>query len=718
MPFTSGSPGSGLLEVGIALVLKDRFSNQAREASSQIKKLHLDAKNAVNANISAMQGIAKTGLAVSAGLGMGMMNAIEYGNEFIDTMISVKAITQTTDREISKLGDTAKDLGIKTMFNAQEIASGMKYLAMAGTKATDIHNIIHGAAMAANATGMELGGKGGSADMITNVMRMFRIEASGAASVVGDQLTKATLSSNMSMYDLAEAIKYAGADMVNLKQNLPSVTAMIGTLANAGIQGSMAGTAIANMARYLNKSITDPNYKGGKALARLGLSKNDFIDAKGDLIDFSIILGKIEGKMRDMGMTSTEIGGELLNIFGVRGNRAASIILRDAEGYRQLLNKIQNESKDFASEVVQQRMSSLAGRFDQLRESIANLKISFTTSVEPFIKPFVIGFTQIFTLVRRIVDIPVFGTIITGGLTAATVLTGVGSAVMLLRTKWLQFKNDSQVTTSSWMSILRGGWKGATLDAQKYLAIQTAIINQQKAGITGNMGVTMLAQGGWVGGLKMTKGKKGNVFFERTAEGGVRRIKESVAIDKASKLPPDVLTGTLLGSHIASTVAGKKVTPSGATVAKNAVGNAVKGRTLGVISKSLGGLLGLFGGPWGLAVTAGFMLLPPLISKISDSVKTHRENKQATENLNKTINQDMISRLEEAKKGKETSPEMLTIEMKNLARVIGEWGKYFSNPNLNAADINITLDEGLTAKFVDGRIKVNEKSNNFENNTR
>ena len=78
----------------------------------------------------------------------------------------------------------------------------------------------------------------------------------------------------------------------------------------------------------------------------------------------------------------------------------------------------------------------------------------------------------------------------------------------------------------------------------------------------------------------------------------------------------------------------------------------------------------------------------------------------------------MISRLEEAKKGKETSPEMLTIEMKNLARVIGEWGKYFSNPNLNAADINITLDEGLTAKFVDGRIKVNEKSNNFENNTR
>ena len=40
MAFTSGSPSAGQLEIGIALVLQDRFSNQAREASSVIRGLH------------------------------------------------------------------------------------------------------------------------------------------------------------------------------------------------------------------------------------------------------------------------------------------------------------------------------------------------------------------------------------------------------------------------------------------------------------------------------------------------------------------------------------------------------------------------------------------------------------------------------------------------------------------------------------------------------
>src|SRR5699024_2143618 len=116
------------------------------------------------------------------------------------------------------------------------------------------------------------------------------------------------------------------ADMVTLKQELPQVAAMIGTLGNAGIQGSMAGTALSNMVRYLNKSISQPSFKGGKALARLGLSKQDFVDAKGDLLDFSIILEKLQKATANL--TSTEQNAVFLDIFGVRGNRAAVALMR------------------------------------------------------------------------------------------------------------------------------------------------------------------------------------------------------------------------------------------------------------------------------------------------------------------------------------------------------------------------------------------------------
>ena len=707
MALTSGSPGSGLLEVGIALVLKDRFSNQAREASTQIKKLHMDAKNAVNANLTAIQDMSRVGMAIAVGAGAVMGNAIGVGAEFIDTMVSVRAITNATTEELSKMGDTAKDLGFKTMFNAQDIASGMKYLAMAGTEAKDIEQVIEGAAMAANAVGMELGGKGGAADMITNVMRMFRIEAAGAASVIGDQLVKATLSSNMSMYDLAESVKYAGADMVNLKQNLPAVSAMIGTMANAGIQGSMAGTAIANMARYLNKSMSDAKYKGGKMLASLGLSKEDFTDAEGNIIDFGIVLDKIQKQMQSVGMDSTEQAGALLDIFGVRGARAASVITRDLEGYRSLLQKINNESEGFASQVVDERMASIAGKLNQLKESLTNLKIAFTESVEPVIKPFITGFTLIFRLLRNIVELPVVGPMVTGALAIGTALLGIGSTIAFLRAKWLLFRNDSQVTTSTWMSILNGGWKSATISAQQYLNMQTAIITQQKAGIGGNVAGGMIAAGMNVGGMSMKRSKRGTpIFYGKNAVGKTVRIKPGEAVRRSSLLTPKQMTTSAMSG------AGMRMATTGAKV--------VAGRgILAGIGKGLTGLMGLFGGPWGLALTAGFLLLPPLIGKIKDGVDANKKNTDSTDGLKKSIDESIALQVGDKEEKLTTSQERLTEEMKALSTIIAAWGELFATGRVQTTDSTITINiDGDIKKMIRQEIKNNEVDNNFDTNTK
>ena len=338
MAFTSGSPGSSL-EIGIALVLQDRFSNQAREASNTIRKLHNDAKMAVDANLNAGIGVANTMTSIADNAFSVLSASVVAGAEFIDTMTTVGAITQATESQMRELSDIAQTLGLESMFNSQEIASGMKYLAMAGNDFNEVTQMIRGAVMVAGASGMEIGGKGGAADIITNVMRTFRQEGERASVVVGDQMTKAALSANISMTDLAESIKYAGADMVTLNQTLPQTMAMIGTLGNAGIQASMAGTAISNMARYLNKSIADPNFKGGKALASIGLSPEDFLDTTGSIIDLGDALEKIKIATQDMNASQRNL---IMNqIFGVRGMRAAVAMMNDLEGYRELLNKIQ-----------------------------------------------------------------------------------------------------------------------------------------------------------------------------------------------------------------------------------------------------------------------------------------------------------------------------------------------------------------------------------------
>lgn len=674
MAFTSGSPGSSL-EIGIALVLQDRFSNQAREASNTIRKLHNDAKMAVDANLNAGIGVANTMTSIADNAFSVLSASVVAGAEFIDTMTTVGAITQATESQMRELSDIAQTLGLESMFNSQEIASGMKYLAMAGNDFNEVTQMIRGAVMVAGASGMEIGGKGGAADIITNVMRTFRQEGERASVVVGDQMTKAALSANISMTDLAESIKYAGADMVTLNQTLPQTMAMIGTLGNAGIQASMAGTAISNMARYLNKSIADPNFKGGKALASIGLSPEDFLDTTGSIIDLGDALEKIKIATQDMNASQRNL---IMNqIFGVRGMRAAVAMMNDLEGYRKLLNKIQNESSGTASEMMDKRMSSLAGRLDAMVNSFENLATTFATSVTPVLGPIFDAVGYVMGILRNILATPVLGTFI-AGFTTLGVLAGVvfpriikfWASIKLLR-------NDSQISMANFFAILRGGWRGAAMDATRYMAIEKALIKQRRGGIAAD-GVLASAQAALSGGAVVagiSKTRNGRYRDETTG----RFIKKTEAQRRLSSATSADIERALTGRpkpNISST-AGR-------------IGK-------GILSMGKG-LLGFLGGPWGFAIITIASLIPSLIGAIRGNKEETTRNTEATSNLTKRY--DSLKTEAEAARLTKQNNQPTT---QDLIDAIRFWATMLDKNN--GKPINITLN-------VDGKKAIQETIDN------
>jgi TP901 family phage tail tape measure protein len=471
---TSGSLRGNSLEIGIALVLQDRFSNQAKDASAAIRRLHNEAKEAVTANLQTADSILGNVYNGFLNVATGITNTVLQGAEFIDTMTTVSAITGSTREQLQMLSETAQSLGLETMFGSQDIASGMKYLAMAGNTVEQVNDMIKGAAYVANATGMELGGKGGAADLITNVMKTFKIVGDGASELVGDQLTKATLSANISMTDLAESIKYSAADMVMLKKELPEVAAMIGTLGNAGIQGSMAGTSLGNMARYLIKAF-NPKTDAYSFLQRMGLSQQDFVDAQGDLIDFGDIMEKISKGVENL--PSIDRGKAIGAIFGVRGQRAANAIMNDLEGYRNLLDQIQNNSAGFAKSIVDKRMNTLAGSIDKVSSAWENLKVAFTEQIGPALMPILNTISQIIEAVREFVTTPV-GAFASQVFVLSTFIGLVGTKVLQLITKWRLLRSDTQIGFTNMFRLIRGGWQGATLDLQNYMRLQ-GLLNAQ-----------------------------------------------------------------------------------------------------------------------------------------------------------------------------------------------------------------------------------------------
>ena len=674
---TSGSLRGNSLEIGIALVLQDRFSNQAKDASAAIRRLHNEAKEAVTANLQTADSILGNVYNGFLNVATGITNTVLQGAEFIDTMTTVSAITGSTREQLQMLSETAQSLGLETMFGSQDIASGMKYLAMAGNTVEQVNDMIKGAAYVANATGMELGGKGGAADLITNVMKTFKIVGDGASELVGDQLTKATLSANISMTDLAESIKYSAADMVMLKKELPEVAAMIGTLGNAGIQGSMAGTSLGNMARYLIKAF-NPKTDAYSFLQRMGLSQQDFVDAQGDLIDFGDIMEKISKGVENL--PSIDRGKAIGAIFGVRGQRAANAIMNDLEGYRNLLDQIQNNSAGFAKDIVDKRMNTLAGSIDKVSSAWENLKVAFTEQIGPALMPILNTISQIIEAVREFVTTPV-GAFASQVFVLSTFIGLVGTKVLQLITKWRLLRSDTQIGFTNMFRLIRGGWQGATLDLQNYMRLQ-GLLNAQTtyglpyyASMAKHLGTPV---GGVVYDQRTKRWRSYDQSVTGLGKGTFMKERDAIRYTETHGTGKQVVSG-FFGTGVGATTTGTQST---------------WGKLLGLGSK-LFGVLSL--------VSLGLTIIWPLIKMVANAIKGNTEEvKKNTYSVN-TLAGKYATEQERLASGKSLD---LAGEVKLLRESIEKFNKKSSNQTLTLRLEDLNGKE-ITRKIVD----LNDDSN-------
>lgn len=674
---TSGSLRGNSLEIGIALVLQDRFSNQAKDASAAIRRLHNEAKEAVTANLQTADSILGTMYNSLQNVATGITNTVLQGAEFIDTMTTVSAITGSTREQLQMLSETAQSLGLETMFGSQDIASGMKYLAMAGNTVEQVNDMIKGAAYVANATGMELGGKGGAADLITNVMKTFKIVGDGASELVGDQLTKATLSANISMTDLAESIKYSAADMVMLKKELPEVAAMIGTLGNAGIQGSMAGTSLGNMARYLIKAF-NPKTDAYSFLQRMGLSQQDFVDAQGDLIDFGDIMEKISKGVENL--PSIDRGKAIGAIFGVRGQRAANAIMNDLEGYRNLLDQIQNNSAGFAKDIVDKRMNTLAGSIDKVSSAWENLKVAFTEQIGPALMPILNTISQIIEAVREFVTTPV-GAFASQVFVLSTFIGLVGTKVLQLITKWRLLRSDTQIGFTNMFRLIRGGWQGATLDLQNYMRLQ-GLLNAQTtyglpyyASMAKHLGTPV---GGVVYDQRTKRWRSYDQSVTGLGKGTFMKERDAIRYTETHGTGKQVVSG-FFGTGVGATTTGTQST---------------WGKLLGLGSK-LFGVLSL--------VSLGLTIIWPLIKMVANAIKGNTEEvKKNTYSVN-TLAGKYATEQERLASGKSLD---LAGEVRLLRESIEKFNKKSSNQTLTLRLEDLNGKE-ITRKIVD----LNDDSN-------
>ena len=202
----------------------------------------------------ACQGLGRDMMALGGALTLPFALAEKSFVGFDDKMRLVQAVTSATGEKFEELTETAQRLGRETSFTAQQVADGMIGLGCMGFNPSEITSAIANVLNLSRATGTELGE---SADIAANSLRMFGLEA-GKMSHIADVLTATANGSAQTLTDLFEGLKMAGPQAAAAGESIDEVCASLGIMANMGIKGSLAGTALRKaFVQFSNTKVQD-----------------------------------------------------------------------------------------------------------------------------------------------------------------------------------------------------------------------------------------------------------------------------------------------------------------------------------------------------------------------------------------------------------------------------------------------------------------------------
>lgn len=576
-----------IVEVGVAMVLKDRFSQEAGKISGSFRTM----MNDMNTWNRGIQMSASNTIDFGMQLVGGMARAYKYSAGVQNEVWTASKMAGATIAEQREMLQLAKDVNEITPLTASDVASGQRYLAMAGNKFDAIKEMIGPVSKLASIFTMPVGQKGGVADLMTNIMSMYQIPMGEAARVTDDLYTAVT-NANISLTDLAQSISYAGADMATAGVDLRQTAAAIGVLGDMGIQGSMAGTSLANMIRYLQLSLVNQKKKGYNALADLGLSPDEFFDAQGNLIDLYTIYQKFAKAAVDL--PSRIETPTFFNIFGVRGNRGMLPVLRDIASGRDKMGKIlatYDQNIGAVNRLNEERLKTDAGVIDQFESSIENLTVTAGAALGRIFTPVLNVGNSIIKVINSISETWVgsFGLRVAAtGVVVGTIVAGFNTVRGIIRS--VGYLQTIATASTEGMSTATAKTNAQFVIMEAHLRNISFMMSSIAAQTLG-MGKSIPLSGGFF----MGKDKRGRTYY-RDSMG--RRVSQGTALGGTNLISTTVREG---GNQ-----AGKKLATSAAF--------------------GLGGrLMGLLGGPVGLAITIGLPLLIEVGSSLIKSVDRNTE---------------------------------------------------------------------------------------------
>ena len=320
-------------------------------------------------------------------LGVGTA-AVKVASSFDSAMSEVKAISGATGTQFTQLRDKAIEMGAKTKFSATESAEAFKYMAMAGWDTKDMLNSISGVMNLAAASGEDLGTV---SDIVTDAMTAFGLAADGTTKVLkngynvevsnaehfSDVLAEASSRSNTNVSLMGATFKYVAPIAGAMGYSIEDTAVAIGLMANAGIKGEQAGTALRSTITRLVK----PTKESGTAMDALGISVTN---SDGSMKSLDSILKQLRSSMS--GLTEDQKASYAAMLAGQEGmSGLLAIVNASDEDYNKLSESIAN-CTGASQEMADTMQDNLGGAVTLLKSALESAGITIGERLTPYIR--------------------------------------------------------------------------------------------------------------------------------------------------------------------------------------------------------------------------------------------------------------------------------------------------------------------------------------------
>lgn len=287
---------------------------------------------------------------------------ITVGMNFESAMSKVQAISGASAEEMDLLREKAKEMGETTIFSATESAEAFNYMAMAGWKTEDMLNGIEGIMNLAAASGEDLAT---TSDIVTDALTAMGYSA-GDAGKLADVMAAASSNANTNVSMMGETFQYAAPIVGALGYNMEDTAVAIGLMANAGIKGEKAGTAL----RSTLTRLSAPPKECAEAMDYLGIS---LTDSEGNMKSLDDVIGDLRKAFE--GLSETEQTQYAKALAGQEAMSGLLAIVNAAPEDFDKLTEAVNNSNGAAESMANTMNDNVGGQITLLKSKVEGIMI-------------------------------------------------------------------------------------------------------------------------------------------------------------------------------------------------------------------------------------------------------------------------------------------------------------------------------------------------------